>query len=66
MIKIRAIYIGDIKFENCPVFELKENGWFEMLEDSEFRYEKSVVESDEDWLIFNVDIEEEKVKLINR
>ncbi len=37
-----------------------------MLEDNEFRYEKSVVESDEDWLIFTVDIEEEKVKLINR
>ena len=48
------------------VRELKENGYFEMLEDNEFRYEKSVVESDEDWLIFTVDIEEEKVKLINR
>lgn len=66
MIKIRAIYIGDIEYDNCPVFELKENGWFEMLEDNEFRYKKSVVESDEDWLIFTVDIEEEKVKLINR
>lgn len=66
MIKIRAIYMGDIKFKNCPVFELKENGWFEMLEDSEFRYEKTVVESDDDWLIFTVGIEEHEVKLINR
>lgn len=66
MIKIRAFYIGDIKFENCPVFELKENGWFEMLENSKFRYEKSVVENDEDWLIFNVDMDKHEIKLINR
>jgi hypothetical protein len=53
--KIRAIYIGDVKHNQCPVFELKENGWFEMLEDIEFRYEKEEVESDSDFLIFEVE-----------
>ncbi|MBX4267525.1 hypothetical protein [Clostridium estertheticum] len=53
--KIRAIYIGDVKHNQCPVFELKENGWFEMLEDNEFRYEKVVVEADSDFLIFKVE-----------
>lgn len=66
MKKIRAIYIYDIRFEKCPVFELKENGWFEMIEDGEFRYEKEAIEDDGDWLIFEVDIDEDKVKPINR
>ena len=63
MKRIRAIYMGDMKFEICRVFELKENGYFEMLEDIEFRYEKEIVEDDNDWLIFEVDIEKEFVKL---
>lgn len=66
MKKIRAIYIGDVRFKNCPVFQLKENGWFEMLEDSEYRYEKEVVENDDDWLIFEFDIKKDEAKLINR
>lgn len=66
MKKIRAIYIGDVRFNNCPVFELKENGWFEMLEDFEFRYEKEVVEEDYNWLIFEFDTKENEAKLINR
>ena len=31
MIKTRAIFIGDVRYDNCPVFELKDNGYFEML-----------------------------------
>lgn len=62
MTKVRAIYKGDIKYDNCPVFELKDNGYFEMIIDNDFRYEKSIVESDDDWLIFNVNIEEEEVE----
>lgn len=59
MKKVRAIYVGDIRFANCPIFELKENGWFEMLENPEFRYKKEVVETDDSWLIFNASIDED-------
>jgi len=56
MKKIRAIYIGDVKHNQCPVFELKENGWFEMLGDNELRYEKEVCfDEDSDFLIFEVE-----------
>jgi predicted Rossmann-fold nucleotide-binding protein len=47
------------------VFELKENGWFEMIDDPIHRYEKEVVEQDDDWLLFEVDTKEEKVKPIS-
>ncbi|GMG96238.1 hypothetical protein [Tepidimicrobium xylanilyticum] len=30
MKKIRAIYIGDVRFNNCPVFELKEKSCFDL------------------------------------
>lgn len=47
MKKIRAIYIGDVRFNGCPVFELnKEMNYFEMIIDKEFRYEKECVEED--------------------
>ena len=53
---IRAIYIGDVRFEQCPVFELNvETNYFEMLIDKEFRYEKECVEEDSDFLIFKVE-----------
>jgi hypothetical protein len=55
MIKKRAIFIGDVRFNECNVFELnEETNYFEMLNDREFRYEKEVVEEDSDWLIFEV------------
>lgn len=55
MKKIRAMYIGDIRFEQCPVFELnEETNYFEMLIDKEFSYEKEVVENDE-FLLFEVE-----------
>ena len=53
MKKIRAIYIGDIRFDQCPVFELNlDTNYFEMLTDKEFRYEKEVVEEDDHFHIF--------------
>lgn len=55
MRKIRAIYIGDVRFDTCPVFELNQKtGWFEMLEDRSFRYEKDVVDNDDEFLVFCV------------
>ncbi|TKI47878.1 hypothetical protein [Lysinibacillus tabacifolii] len=56
MKKIRAIYIGDVRFDQCPVFELNvETNYFEMLIDKEFRYEKEVVEEDHDFLVFEIE-----------
>lgn len=55
MKKIRAIYIGDVRFNECPVFELNEKThYFEMIKDREFRYEKECVE-DSDFIIFEVE-----------
>lgn len=54
-VKIRAIYIGDMRFDFCPVFELDEDTEeFAMLSDKEFRYGKAVVYEDEDFLVFEV------------
>lgn len=56
MKKIRAIYIGDVRFDQCPVFELNMNtNYFEMLTDKEYRYEKEVVEEDDEFLVFIVE-----------
>lgn len=56
MKKIRAIYIGDIRFDTCSVFELnKETNYFVMIVDEEFKYKKEDVEEDKDFLIFEVD-----------
>ncbi|MCX7923117.1 MAG: hypothetical protein N3B21_14065 [Clostridia bacterium] len=56
MKKIRAIYIGDVRYNECPVFELNsDTGWFEMLKDKEFRYEKDCVYEDNDFIIFSVE-----------
>ncbi|HJF31591.1 MAG TPA: hypothetical protein K8V56_07405 [Sporosarcina psychrophila] len=56
MKKIRAIFIGDVRFDQCPVFELNnETNYFEMIIDKEFRYDKEVVEEDEDFLIFEIE-----------
>ena len=53
---MRAIYIGDVRFDQCPVFELNtDTNYFEMIIDKEIRYEKEVVEEDEDFLIFLVE-----------
>lgn len=56
MKKIRAIFIGDVRFDQCPVFELNnETNYFEMLIDKEMRYEKEVVEEDADFLTFEIE-----------
>lgn len=58
MKKVRAIFIGDVRFDQCPVFELNnETNYFEMLVDKEMRYEKDVVEEDDDFLIFEIENE---------
>ncbi|CAH2213186.1 hypothetical protein [Tepidibacter aestuarii] len=71
MIKMRAIYIGDVMFNECNVFELnEETNYFEMLNDKKFEYKKEIVEEDDNWLIFEVIIGKDKLdstaKLINR
>jgi len=56
---IRAIYIGDVRYNECPVFELdKKTGMFEMLKDKEFRYGIDSVRNDPDFLVFAVENEE--------
>lgn len=56
MKKIRAIFIGDVRFDECPVFELNiESNYFEMIIDKEIRYKKEVVIKDDDFIIFNVE-----------
>lgn len=56
MKKVRAIYIGDVRYDQCPVFELNtDTNYFEMLIDKEFKYEKEVVEEDDEFLIFVVE-----------
>lgn len=55
MKKFRAIYIGDVRYNQCPVFELNyKTNCFEMINDKEIRYEKECVEEDDDFLIFEV------------
>lgn len=50
------MYIGDIRFDQCPVFELnQETNYFEMLIDKQFNYEKEVVENDDEFLVFVVE-----------
>ncbi|MFD1928921.1 hypothetical protein ACFSFY_12840 [Sporosarcina siberiensis] len=56
MKKVRAIFIGDVRYDQCPVFELNnETDYFEMIIDKEVRYEKVVVEEDDDFLIFEIE-----------
>lgn len=56
MKKRKAIFIGDVRFDQCPVFELNsETNYFEMIIDKEFRYLKEVVEEDDDFLVFEIE-----------
>lgn len=68
-IKIRAIYIGDVRFDFCPVFELDEDTEeFIMLSDKEFRYDKDAVYEDEDFLVFEVtpgDEDDDEIGTVN-
>lgn len=54
-LKIRAIYIGDVRFDSCPVFELNtETHQFVMISDNEFTYDDLTVYDDKDFLVFEV------------
>lgn len=65
MKKVRAIFIGDVRFDQCPVFELNnETDYFEMIGDPELKYLREVVEEDDGFLIF--DIENDEATLIER
>lgn len=56
MKKNRAVFIGDVRFDQCPVFELNnETNCFEMIIDKECKYDKVVVEEDNDFLVFEIE-----------
>lgn len=67
--KIRAIYIGDLRFDNCPVFELNvETHMFVMISDigkdlecGPTQYEDLYVYADENFLIFEVITEDSNI-----
>ena len=60
----RAIYIGDIRFDDCPVFELdEEDGYFKILGDPEFQYPKEVVEADKNFIRFSLN--ENEIRILN-
>ncbi|MGL4453714.1 MAG: hypothetical protein ACRCX8_06740 [Sarcina sp.] len=61
MKRIRAIYIPDINYKEIPIFELKEDGYFRMINDEEMAYEKGIVFNDEDWVIFE-EVEENWIR----
>ncbi len=65
MKKLRAIYIGDVRFDTCPVFELDPlTGDFEMIIDRSFAYGQEAVYSDPDFILF--EIEGDQAKLIKK
>ena len=52
---IRALYIGDMRYSESPVFELnKEDGVFEMVIDKDCRYSVEDILGDDDWLVFEI------------
>lgn len=62
MISIRAIYIGDVRFDQCSVFELDtETDRFEMITDKIVSYEKEVVYKDDDFIVFEYDKKKDTV-----
>lgn len=55
MNKYRAIYIGDVRFNECNVFELdREADDFVMINDTEIRYSTEAVMEDPDFLVFTI------------
>lgn len=62
MISIRAIYIGDVRFDQCSVFELDtETNSFEMINDKIVSYVKEVVYKDDDFIVFEYDKKKDTV-----
>lgn len=61
--KLRAVYSGDVRFDVCPVFELNEaTGYYECLQDRQFRHSVDCVYGDTDFIIF--EIKDDLVKVI--
>lgn len=62
--KTRAIYIGDTRFDSCPMFEKNEKtGDYEMLIDKEIRYSIEAVEEEgSGFIVFEIDNNVAKVK----
>lgn len=61
MKKIRAIYIGDLRYNECQIFELnQEDKHFEMINDKSYKYHESCVFEDSNFLIFEVENDEVK------
>lgn len=64
-IKQRAIYVGDVRYDECPVFELdNDTNQFIMIGDSEMRYDSEVVYSDDDFQVFSV--KDDTVRLVDK
>lgn len=66
--KVRAIYIGDVRFDAVMLFEYsKVDDMFIMLDlddmdNSGFRYPSDAILEDEDWLLFQIEeCEDEEV-----
>ncbi len=54
--RIRALYIGDVRFNSCPVFELNLKTMnFEMLSDPTFAYSIDIILYDSDFILFTVE-----------
>lgn len=59
--KVRAIYIGDVRFDAVMLFEYnKVDDMFIMLDlddvdNSEFRYPSDAILEDDDWLLFQIE-----------
>ncbi|WP_026907169.1 hypothetical protein [Paucisalibacillus globulus] len=50
---IRAIYTGDVRFNECNVFEYdNQTKMFQMINDKEIAYSFETVMEDEDFIIF--------------
>lgn len=52
--KVRAIYLGDARYDTMPVFELRGNK-FVCLTDNELQYDIDLVLADKMWIILDLD-----------
>lgn len=61
--KIRAIYIPDLRYDKIPIFELNKDKFIN-IKDAHLSYPVDIVLSDKDWLIVSVDTDEDKIENI--
>jgi len=69
MRKIRAIYIWDIRDNQCEVFELDASDKkFKMIIDGDFSYPLECILEDSNWIVFGINGtgDDEEVKIIKR